>query len=95
MCECIVTIMSMSMEPGRKAPYSADLRWRVVWKRLARESSFKDIANSLQISPSTAHRIYQEFILTGDVEPKKNKGPKRKLEDYVELFIVWRHHLYI
>ena len=76
------------MEPGRKAPYSADLHWRVVWKRLARQSSFKDIAKSLGISPSTAHRIYYEFIERGDVGPVKSKGPKRKLDDYVELFII-------
>ena len=55
----------------------------IVWKRLARQSSFKDIAKSLGISPSTAHRIYCEFIERGDVGPVKSKGPKRKLDDYV------------
>ena len=35
----------MSAEPGRKAPYSADLRWRVVWQRI--ELTFREIANNL------------------------------------------------
>ena len=43
---------------------------------------------SLGISPSTAHRIYCEFIERGDVGPVKSKGPKRKLDDYVELLII-------
>ena len=75
----------MSMEPGKKAPYSVDLRWRVVWKRLSKEISFKDIARSLEISASTAH---YEFMENGGVVPQKNKGPSRKLNDYEEMFII-------
>ncbi len=32
-----------SAEPGRKSAYSPDIGWRVIWQRLAMESSFEDI----------------------------------------------------
>ena len=35
--------MAYSAEPVRKAPYSLDLRWRVVWQRLSFELSYRDI----------------------------------------------------
>lgn len=81
----------MSAEPGRKAPYSIDLRWRVVWKRIVKELHFSEIALKLDIAPSTAHRIFKEFIENGDVCPKGNKGPRlhlRKMDDHVEMFII-------
>lgn len=83
--------MSTSMEPGRTAPYSADLRWRIIWQRVARELTFLQIGRRLEISPSTAHKIFTQFMETGDVEPKGNKAPKaylRKLDDHMEMFIV-------
>ena len=77
-------------EPGRKSPYGHDLRWRVVWQRLAFEATFLQIAERLSISVSTAQRIYTLFEITGDVSPKL-KGPRRsmrKLDDYMELFVI-------
>jgi transposase len=76
------------MEPGCKAPYSIDLRWRVVWLRI---SSFLEISQRLGIATSTSHRIFAEFLSRGGVEPKGNKGPRRflrKLNAYEEMFIV-------
>jgi len=35
--------MAYSAEPGRKAAYSEDLRWRVIWKRLCSEKSYWEI----------------------------------------------------
>ncbi len=57
-----------SAEPGRKSPY-----WRVIWQRLAMESSFKAIGMRLQIAPSTAHRIFSQFKRTGDVTAQKQR----------------------
>ena len=31
---------SLSAEPGRKAPYSNDLRWHIVWQKAGMELSF-------------------------------------------------------
>lgn len=65
----MATYSSGSAEPGRKAPYSKDLRWRVVWQRAGMELSFRDIARNLNIAVSTGHSIYKKFQETGDVSP--------------------------
>ncbi len=79
-----------SAEPGRKAGYSPDIGWRVVWQRLSTEAPFKSIASRLQIAPSTAHRIFSRFRDTGDVKPQKQ--PKREslrsLDEHHELLIL-------
>ena len=79
------------MNPRRTAPYSTDLRWRIVWKRIAKQLTFLEIGRSLEISPSTVHRIFAEFEERGDVEAKGNKGPKtylKKLDDNMVMFII-------
>ena len=82
--------MSTSAEPGRKAPYSADLRWRVVWQRLGMELSFREIAFRLCIAPSTACEIFKRFESTGDVQPSSQ--PRRpslhKLSESEERLII-------
>ena len=42
--------MSLSAEPGRKTAYSADIAWRVVWRRIGLEQNFTEIASKLQIA---------------------------------------------
>ena len=89
--ECMrVCVAVMSAEPGRKVGYSSDIGWRVVWRRLGMEMAFKDISKHLQIAPSTAHRIFKRFQLTGDVKPlkQKNRYDCRKLDTHHELFII-------
>lgn len=83
--------MSLSAEPGRKAPYSADIRWRIVWQRLSMGLSFAVIAERLNIAVSTAHRIYTLFEQSGNFDPKPSNVPRpdtRKLDDFLELFII-------
>ena len=44
-----------------------------------------------EIAVSTAHRTFAQFMETGDVESKGNKGPKiylKKLDDHIEMFII-------
>ena len=80
-----------SAEPGRKAAYSADIRWRIVWQRLSMDLCFVEIAERLNIAVSTAHRIYHLFEQSGNVCPKPNNTPRpdtRKLSDDMELFII-------
>ena len=82
---------SRSAEPGRKTAYLVDLRWRVIYQRLAKELSFEAIAQNLSISRSTACRIYALFEATGDVEPsyhQKKKSVLKKLDERTELYAV-------
>ena len=59
--------MAFSAEPGRKMAYTDDLRWRIVWQRIAQEKPYRDIAKSLNISVGTVHNIWQKFEATGDI----------------------------
>ena len=81
--------MAASAEPGRKAPYSCDLRWRVVWQRITQDLSFRKIGQRLCIAPSTAHAVYKRFAETGDVEPLKQPlRDIRKLDSLHEQLVI-------
>ena len=92
---------TFSTEPGRKTAYSVDIRWRVVWQRLAKELSFREIARNLNISLGTAHNIWERFVQTGEVDANKQplREDLRKLDEYHELLIVGlileKPHLYL
>ena len=80
----------MSAEPGRTKVYSADLRWRVVWQRIAMGLSYWDIAQRLCISVGTAYNIFQIFEVTGRVDAKHpSKRPDLcKLDDHHQLYVI-------
>ena len=80
----------MSAEPGRKAPYSSDLRWRVVWQRLGMELSFRKIADNRCLSLGTVHKHFKRFQLTGKVAPAKvsSRESTRALSERDELTVV-------
>ena len=59
----------MSSEPNRKVPYTADLRWKVVYQKLARDSTLR-IAHNFTISIGTVHNVLKCFTLTGEVAAK-------------------------
>ena len=80
--------MVRSVEPGRKKAYSSDLRWRVVWQRLALGLKFHEIATNLGISIGTAYNIIELFERTGEVQPKTTCKRERKLDVYHEMFII-------
>ena len=65
-----------SAEPGRKVAYGTDLRWRVVWQRIAFEHSFRQIGENLNIAHSTACAIFKRFEESGDVAPSSQ--PQRE-----------------
>ena len=79
-----------SAEPGRKAPYSRDIRWRVVWQRVGMELPFQTIAKNLNIAASTAYSHYKRFEITGDVSPtlQPQRESTRKLNNRDELFVI-------
>ena len=79
----------MSAEPGRKAAYSSDLRWRVVWQRIGMELSFREIASNLCLSLGTVYNHFKLFELTGEVKPKIcSRENVRALSEHEELIIV-------
>ena len=72
----------MSCEPGRKAAYSSDLRYRMVWWRIA-------ITRNLSVSTATVHNICKRFELTGCVDPHKlDRANARVFSLYVEMLII-------
>ena len=80
----------MSAEPNRKKAYSADLRWRIVYQRIAMNLPFYKIARNLNIAASIAHRIYQVFEQTGGVDSNERleRPEKRALDDQAELHVI-------
>ena len=80
----------MSAEPGRKAPYSTDLRWRMVWQRFGMELTLKHIAGRLNAAVSTVHATCKKFEETGEVEPAKQPArlETRKLDEHHEQLII-------
>ena len=85
--------MSRSAEPCRRGPYSADLRWRVVWQRIALDLRFEDIARNLNIAVGTAYNIFKLFQDTGEVDHKKPPKREHKLDSHHELYILgFIHH---
>ena len=79
-----------SAEPGRKAPYAADLRWRIIWQRIGMELSYRKIASNLNVALGTVYHINHRFIETGDVMPNKlsHRTELRSLSHSDELFII-------
>ena len=52
---------SMSAEPNRKAPYSSDMRWRIVWQKFGMDLTHRRIAQNLSISIGTVHNVLKLF----------------------------------
>ena len=63
--------IAMSAEQGRKAPYSADMRWRMVWQRFGMELTYTEIAERLNVAVSTVHSTCKKVENTGDVQLSK------------------------
>ncbi len=83
-----MSVMATSAEPGRKKAYACDLRWRMIYQRLARGLQYKDIARNLNVSTSTVYRTYKLFETTGAVEPSSIQRTTKKLDIHAEVFVV-------
>ena len=59
----------MSAEPGRKAAYSNDLHWQIVWQRIGMELTYRRIAKNLSLSLGTVHNVNRNFKETCEVAP--------------------------
>ena len=88
-CELLYDI-AMSAEQGRKAPYSADMRWRMVWQRFGMELTYTEIAESLNVAVSTVHSTCKKFENTGDVQSSKQplRPQSRKLDENHERLLL-------
>ena len=80
----------MSAEPGQKAHYSSNLRWRIVSQRLAMDLPFCKIANNLNIATGTIHNVFKLFVNTGDVcsKPHKERSNTLALTFSKEMFVL-------
>lgn len=89
-CKTSSTGMATSAEPGRKAPYAEDLRWRIVWQRIGMGLSFREIASNINVSLGSAYGIFKRFVDTGDIAATKiDKRPCiRKLDRNAELMVI-------
>ena len=79
-----------SCEKSMTAPYSNDLRWRAVWQIDGLGNSCQQTAEYLGVDVSTAHRILQQFHLTGEVSKKQYPADcaYKKLNNTAQLFIL-------
>ena len=80
----------MSCEQSRCSAYSKDLRWRIVWKKLALGLDNKSISSNLCVDPSTVHRVIKRFNECGSVNKKEypNDCRVKKLITSAELIIL-------
>ena len=79
-----------SAEPGRKAPYAADLRWRMIWQRIGMELPYRTIASNLNVALGTVYHVNHLFLETGDVlvKPAPQTADVRTLSHSDELYII-------
>ena len=79
--------MFRSAIPTRRAPYSNDVCWRIVWQRIALGHGFEKIASNLNISVGTAY-IFKLFEATGEVDHKPQPKRECKLDSHHEMYII-------
>ena len=75
-------------EPGRTKVYHEDLRWRIVWQRLANGRTIKETAKCLCMAESTVWRIVDRFERTGMVAPNQATPRAHRLHEHDELVLV-------
>ena len=58
------------------APYSNDLRWRMIFQRIFFQRTYAEVSSQLFVSPKTVYHTYKTFVNTGDVKPCSLGRPK-------------------
>ena len=79
-----------SCEPGRKAAYSENIRWRMVWQHQVQGLTLDQVATNLCVDTSNVHRIVSRFQATGVVSKKPYSVVNRivKLTNAVQLTVL-------
>ena len=82
--------MATSIEPTRVRAYQDDLRWRMVYQRLALGYYYKKIATCLGVDTATAWRIIQQFERSGTVAKKlySRDNLPRKVNHTIKLVVL-------
>ena len=85
-----ILLLPMSAEPNRKKAYTSDIRWRIVYQRMAMGLCFADIAKNLNIATSTACRTYHQFESTGEIQAIRHdsRPDLRVLNEHSELILI-------
>ena len=88
--QAILYDIAMSAEQGRKAPYSADMGWRMVWQRFGMELTYTEISGRLNVAVSTVHSTCKKFENTGDVQSSKQplRPQSHKLDENHERLLL-------
>ena len=80
----------MSCEQNRTVAYCSDIHWTIVYQVIGFGKAHKDIADHLNVDPSTVSRLIARFVQTGEVS--KNKYPSNasmtKLTDIGKYFVL-------
>ncbi len=86
----LLRMSNHSCEPGRRAPYSENLRWRMIWQREVLGMKLVDIAKCLNVDTSTVWRVNRLFQCTGSVTKCHYPANRRvkKLFDNVKFLIL-------
>jgi len=64
------------------APYSQDLRRRVINAYYNKEGSQRQIAKKFQVSLTFVRNLLRHYRQTGTIEPKKHGGAKMKIDNH-------------
>ena len=81
--------MKASYEPARSSAYSDDLRWRMVYQRMALGLTFDQISKNLGIDKSTAQRTVTLFTLGAYIKrPYPKEKASRKLTSPAQMFVL-------
>ena len=72
------------------APYSKDLRWRVIWMKDVLGYEVNEVAASLCLSPRTVERYRRQFLNFGDINPEVIGRPSNSvsMHPHVEFLIM-------
>ena len=83
--------MKASYEPARLSAYSDDLRWRMVYQRMALGLTFDQISKNLGVDKSTAQRTVTLFKTTGSIhkQPYPKEKASRKLTSPAQMFVLY------
>ena len=65
-----------SYEPRHSSAYSEDLRWRMIYQKLALGLRYADVSNNLGINKSTIQRTVSLFLTSGNVKKKSYPTPR-------------------
>lgn len=63
------------------APYSMDLRWRIVYACERGDVSQREVAELFQVSRATVENVLRRYRRTGDVAPKPPSSGAKSLLD--------------